>query len=302
MHSHARNATALTMLVAAMLFTAGQASSQTEIEIRPEDASGMQKDSLSAKQLVRVRLDSDVKTVAPGQTFYLAALFSIAPGWHIYWANPGASGAPTTLSVTAPEGFTVGRTLFPRPTAFTDEVGITYGYAGNVTLLVPVTAPDVLEPGEAGFKVDASYLVCRESCLLGDAQFEHRLRTAPEPVDNQLENPETRILRRKLELLPRPLDELPGAKARLERGRLLVTGPADAHETIEFFPLPVPGVTFGEPDVSVTADRFRVVVRYEVKPQNVLDDEPLSVRGLVGLGNRRHEPCYYFELPLAEGG
>jgi thiol:disulfide interchange protein DsbD len=298
MHSHARHATVLTLMIAGMLFAAGRAAGQ--IEIRPEDASGM-KENLSATQLVRVRLVADTQVITPGETFHLAALFAIAPHWHIYWVNPGVSGAPTTLTVTAPEGFTVGETLFPRPETFTDEVGITYGYERNVTLLVPITAPDTLEAGEAEFKVDVFFLVCRESCLMGETALKEHIQTAAAPVLNEKEPPQARIIRSRLESLPRPLEELEGSEARLERGRLIITGPADAHEMIEFFPLPVPGVTFGKAEVSVSADRFRVIAPYQVKPQNALG-EPLSVNGLIGLGNHRHEPCYHVEVPLADDG
>ena len=298
MQSHARNAAVLMLMIAGLLSVADRAAGQ--IEIRPEDASGM-KENLSADQLVKVRLAADTQIISPGETFHLAALFSVVPGWHIYWANPGVSGAPTTLTITAPEGFTVGRTRFPRPESFTDEIGTTYGYEGNVTLLVPVTAPEELEVGEVEFKVDVFFLVCREKCLMGETELKDRIRTVAAPLVDEKAPPQARMIKAKLQRLPRPLAELEGARARLERGRLIITGPADAHETIEFFPLPVPGVTFGAADATVNADRFRIVAPYEVKPQNALD-EPMTVKGLVGLGNRRHEPCYYVELPLADGG
>lgn len=298
MPNHLRIAASLSLMMAAMLFTASRASAQ--IQIRPEDASGMV-ENLSAEQLVKVHLVSDAPIIGPGQTIHLAAIFTIAPHWHIYWANPGDSGAPTSLTVTAPEGFTVGETFFPRPMAFTDEIGTTYGYERQVVLFIPVTAPQDLQAGEIEFKVDVFFLVCRESCLMGRVEREVTLRTAAEPVQIEQEGPEGRVLRGYFQRLPRPLEELPGAEAEAKKGRLILTGPADAHEEIEFFPLPVPGVTFGKPDIIVQADRFRVVVTYDVQPQNALGGV-MSVRGVLGLGKRGSEPCYHFNLPVEGGG
>jgi UPF0755 protein len=55
----------------------------------------------------------------------VAATFTIHPGWHIYWANPGESGMPTQLSLELPNGCTAatdaaGETLveFPIPQVF----------------------------------------------------------------------------------------------------------------------------------------------------------------------------------------
>jgi thiol:disulfide interchange protein DsbD len=298
MPNHLRTAASLSLMMAAMSFTAPQASGQ--IQIRPEDASGLA-ESLSAEQLVKVRLATDAPVIGPGQTIHLAAIFTIAPNWHIYWANPGDSGAPTNLTVTVPDGFTVGRTLFPRPMAFTDEIGTTYGYERQVVLFVPVTAPRDLQAGEIEFKVDVFYLVCRERCLMGNIERTQRVRAAAAAVRAEKEGPEGRVLRGYFQRLPRPLEELLGSDARLGRGRLTLTGPAHANEEIEFFPLPVPGVTIGKPDIIVEADRFRLVVTYDVQPQNALGGA-MSVKGVLGLGKRGSDPCYHFELPLEGGG
>src|SRR5262245_4025194 len=68
----------------------------------------------SGDQLVKVRVVADAASVSPGQTFNLAFIFDIEPGWHIYWQNPGASGGPTEVKVSGPQGFTIGKPRFPR--------------------------------------------------------------------------------------------------------------------------------------------------------------------------------------------
>jgi len=255
----------------------------------------------TAEQAVQVRLAGDAAAIGPGQTIRLAVIFTIAPHWHIYWLNPGDSGAPTNLTVTAPEGFTVGGTLFPRPEAFTETAGTTYGYERETVLFVPVTAPKDLKEGEVSFDVDIFYLVCRDRCLIGRAAESLRIATAATAAGSGPSTADTQTLRRHADRLPRPLTELPGASARLEEGLLLVTGPAGGHETVEFFPLPVPGVTFGEAEIVVEDDRFRLAVPFQVKPQNALG-QTMSVRGVLGLGRSVSDPCYDLLLPLESDG
>jgi DsbC/DsbD-like thiol-disulfide interchange protein len=287
--------TVLRVLLAALLslpvgVQAAQAQFRLQTGAKPAEIQ-------TADQAVQVRLAGDAPSIGPGQTIRLAVIFTIAPYWHIYWLNPGDSGAPTNLTVTAPEGFSVGGTLFPRPGAFEETAGTVYGYERQTVLFVPVTAPKDLKDGEASFQVDIFYLVCRDRCLIGRAAESLRIATTSGAAGPEPSTPDAQTLRRHADRLPRPLAELAGASARLEGGLLLVTGPAGGHETIEFFPLPVPGVTFGEAEIVVEDDRFRLAVPFEVKPQNALGQK-MSVRGVLGLGRSVSDPCYDLLLPL----
>ncbi len=57
---------------------------------------------------VKAHLESEVKSVAPGQSFWVALVFDIRDGWHTYWRNPGDSGQATRLAWTLPQGFRAG--------------------------------------------------------------------------------------------------------------------------------------------------------------------------------------------------
>jgi len=58
-----------------------------------------------ADEKARVDTVANVSAIAPGQPFMLGFKFTIAPGWHIYWKNPGDSGLPTEVKLNLPEGF-----------------------------------------------------------------------------------------------------------------------------------------------------------------------------------------------------
>ena len=118
---------------------------------------------------VEASLVADVAAVAPGATFHLGLRLELPAGWHVYWENPGDSGAPTTLAVEGPEGFEIGPTRYPGPERFELGGEITcYGYGDELLLQVEVRAPDDLQVGVgARFEARAGWLICKESCFLG---------------------------------------------------------------------------------------------------------------------------------------
>jgi len=64
---------------------------------------------------VEAELVSEVTSIAPGQSFWIALRQQIRPGWHTYWRNPGDSGAPTSLKWDLPEGFSASSIHWPYP-------------------------------------------------------------------------------------------------------------------------------------------------------------------------------------------
>ena len=70
-----------------------------------------------AEPRVRVDLVSEVRSVAPGATFWVGVRQRIAPGWHTYWVNPGDSGEPMTIDWQLPPGFSAGPLAWPHPSA-----------------------------------------------------------------------------------------------------------------------------------------------------------------------------------------
>ena len=117
-----------------------------------------------------IELLAEPSQIVPGETFNLAVRFDLEPHWHIYWKNPGASGLPPEINWTLPTGFEVGEAQWPAPERIVLEGLVSYGYENRVTFIVPVKAPDDLEPGAAApLRAEISYLICKEICLPGEA-------------------------------------------------------------------------------------------------------------------------------------
>jgi len=140
---------------------------------------------------VAARLVAEAGSIAPGQTLWLGLHLDIAPGWHVYWRNPGDSGLPTEIAWTLPAGFAAGDIAWPVPQRFVVGTIGNYGYAGSADLLVPITAPSSLTtsvtPGVTAaspvrLEAHASWLVCSDICIPGEAKLALDLPVAATPA------------------------------------------------------------------------------------------------------------------------
>lgn len=158
-------------------------------------------------ELVRLTLLADAGWVAPGGELTLGARFDVAPGWHIYWSNPGESGLATEAVFTAPPGFRVAAARFPGPERFESPGDITsYGYQELAMVSSVVTAPGTIDGPTVRFSVQASWLACRDICVPGRGLASIELDAAgpgePAPPAH------AELFARHREALPRPLAEL----------------------------------------------------------------------------------------------
>jgi DsbC/DsbD-like thiol-disulfide interchange protein len=147
---------------------------------------------VKAADLVHAKLLADTTAVRAGQPFLLGVLLEIKPGYHIYWQNPGDSGAPTTVVFTAPEGYAVSPLQFPVPQRI-DQPGdeVVYGYTGSVLLMAEVrpsrgggaiaAARAVTVDATAAFSADVSWLCCDKACIPGKSQGPLELPANVEP-------------------------------------------------------------------------------------------------------------------------
>lgn len=141
--------------------------------------------SVAAENRVATELVSDASAIARGAAFRVGVLFTIPPGAHIYWHNPGDSGLATEIEWRLPEDFRVNDLEWPNPTAFKDDVldETTFGYEREVLLFATIRAPYAINPGESvavGARV--AWLVCLEDgqCIPEDAVHEMSIPVAEE--------------------------------------------------------------------------------------------------------------------------
>lgn len=238
---------------------------------------------------VTVQLLADTASIVSGRSFHLAIAFEIEPDWHIYWSNPGDSGLATEVAIQAPPGFKIGPIQFPGPERFELPGDIVnYGYGGRVLLFALVTPPKVLDEGSvATFHVDASWLVCRESCFPGSGSARLDLRIVDDNEEDDepwsagsriLDSAAGSALGKHFARLPQPFDVLEGAALSwvgTSASPILVITVQNAAK-IDFFPHFDDGMKFvGRTIDSVgPAETLRVRIAYARTTKPGLEDRP----------------------------
>lgn len=136
---------------------------------------------------VEKRFYLDRTVAAPGERITMGVLFSMDPGWHIYWHNPGQGGMETEAFFESSAG-APGPVQWPTPGVYHEANGaiITFGYSNQVMLFTELEVPDGgLE--ELRLEAEVDYLVCEVDCIPGRAELERTLpvgiaEPAPEEV------------------------------------------------------------------------------------------------------------------------
>lgn len=197
----------------------------------------------------------------------LAIRYTIKPGWHLYWINPGDSGLKTTAEMKAPEGFTFEPLRYPTPEAFKSPGDITsYGYEHEVVLFSHFEMSDP-PPEQSKIDIAASWLACKSSCIRGKADTSIEIATA-RPADDTL-------LIEHRQKLPRPGSEL-GASvewSKADAGPLLEASVPEG-KLVDFFPLHTDPAMLEKSSV----ESNRLQLQYEVS-----DDELSQVSGPQGV-------------------
>tara|TARA_B100000959_G_scaffold286831_1_gene367537 strand:- start:3171 stop:3989 length:819 start_codon:yes stop_codon:yes gene_type:complete len=235
-----------------------------------------------------VTVRTDVGWVGPSQSFNILVIITPDDGWHVYWKDSGASGAPTECAVTAPAGYKVGKPIFPRPTVFEEKEGATYGYDKQVAIFIPVTSPEHIHSNEATFEVNTFWLACKKICVIGEQ--ENKLTLSANQTTVGPPHRDMQLVRWK-KLLPKNISELKEAKTVLRGNTIQITG-TTTKKQISFIGIEQPGVRFLESPVQYTDnDHFVLTVTMELDFLAANTDS-IPIEGLLLVGSNDNDPCY----------
>ncbi|HET9482412.1 MAG TPA: protein-disulfide reductase DsbD domain-containing protein [Xanthomonadales bacterium] len=133
-------------------------------------AAGAARAAPVARDHIEVELVAARDAVAPGERVHVGLRLAHEPHWHTYWVNPGDSGLATKLAWTLPAGVSAGEIEWPAPKRLPIPPLTNFGYDGELVLPVALdVAPDVPVGSTLPLSVKASWLVCKEECIPGDA-------------------------------------------------------------------------------------------------------------------------------------
>lgn len=105
--------------------------------------------------------------IQPGKPFEVALGLIIEPKWHIYWMNPGDTGAPTEVRWKLPGGYRIQSVRWSRPARHESAAAMAYGYEGRAYAVARILAPSTAKPGKVSVTADVNWLICNEICLIG---------------------------------------------------------------------------------------------------------------------------------------
>ena len=114
----------------------------------------------------------EVESISPKRPFWVAIHFAPEAGWYTLWKDQLDSAAE--FDWLLPEGFTLGKTLWPTPEFFFSEKNdsMLYGFRGTTMVLQEIHPPKHLEDfAFFHFELDAIWPVCREDCFYDPAEY-----------------------------------------------------------------------------------------------------------------------------------
>ncbi|MEE2912961.1 MAG: protein-disulfide reductase DsbD domain-containing protein, partial [Planctomycetota bacterium] len=210
------------------------------------------------------------------------------PDWHVYWKNPGVSGAATEIEVFAPEGFKVGEPVFPRPTIIQTTDGPTYGYGDLAAIFIPVTAPDLIKEEPVTFKILTMWLACKKTCVLGESETDLTLA-----MNSETRGPLHKDLRlsKWQKRLPKELNLLKEGSCRIVESDLMISGVV-GDQAVTFIGVERRGVRFkGQISTTSTEGKFTLTVPLVLEYSPIIP-EAIEVEGLLLLGSNPDGDSY----------
>jgi DsbC/DsbD-like thiol-disulfide interchange protein len=212
----------------------------------------------------------EARSIRPGSPLRVAIRLAIAPGWHLYWTNPGESGIPTDVRWMAPAGFAAGPIQWPYPKRMELAGVVVHAYEGEVVLLGEILPPRDLVPGKpVEISARIRWGVCREVCIPQETRLSFSL-----PVEDRPARPSAPWMRMAAAASLRMPQPVPGwtLRAELEQGELVlrVTHPEEGR-------LPRGLITFFPADPVVLAVAVSVIPRRVGKELILRMERPGSV-------------------------
>ena len=104
------------------------------------------------------------------QEFIAAIKFTLTPGWHIYWKNPGDSGLPPEINWQLPKGLEVKEILWPVPELASLDPLTSYGYYDELVLPIRFIAGEGFS-FDQNFSAFISFLICDDICIPEDTNI-----------------------------------------------------------------------------------------------------------------------------------
>jgi len=248
----------------------------------------------NANDLVKTQLLSDVSTIQPGKSFTVGVKLKIAPGWHVYWINPGDTGIPTKVTFELPEGFGAGELQFPTPEKFVMPGNITaFGYEDEVMLLATITPPADLKDGaDVTIGAKTQWLVCsKDECVPGSAKDQVKLAvaSAKPQAANEAEFAKWReqIPQKNADAKQEVQIDAPNGQFKSATGKIMLDWKVKLPEKVEWFPIAPDQLLITPTDIKTEGNVTTIEFKADALPGEKITDASFSSVVAYTIGGKR---------------
>ena len=146
----------------------------------------------------RIELLIESNSIEPGDELLVGFKFSLSPGWHTYWVNPGDAGEGASIKWNLPRDVKASKILWPGPERIPVEPLMTFGYEDEVVLLTKIyTSKNTDIPLTLNALV--SWYTCKEICIPQEAEV-----SIPIKLGFKSPSSSNKLLKQTLENVPTP--------------------------------------------------------------------------------------------------
>ena len=117
----------------------------------------------------RIEMLTESNSMNPGDELLVGFKFTLNPGWHTYWENPGDAGEGASIKWNLPNDVNASKILWPGPERIPVDPLMTFGYEDEVVLLTKIyTSETTTIPVTLNAQV--SWYTCKEICIPQEAE------------------------------------------------------------------------------------------------------------------------------------
>ena len=117
----------------------------------------------------RIEMLTESNLMNPGDELLVGFKFTLNPGWHTYWENPGDAGEGASINWNLPNDVNASKILWPGPERIPVDPLMTFGYEDEVVLLTKIyTSETTTIPVTLNAQV--SWYTCKEICIPQEAE------------------------------------------------------------------------------------------------------------------------------------
>ena len=114
----------------------------------------------------------------PGDELLVGFKFTLNPGWHTYWENPGDAGEGASIKWNLPNDVVASKILWPGPERIPVEPLMTFGYEDEVVLLTKIST-SAASAIPLNLNAQVSWYTCKEICIPQEAEVSIPIKLGP---------------------------------------------------------------------------------------------------------------------------